>query len=316
MAALNLNLDLIGDVAAEAPTSAALLRTAGYPHISRTVMAALLIVRSAVLDRLTARDILRWWKDHDSHVHACQDEEDYALVQWADSAVEMVTDEQDARAHAQGIDLWKLHRQLEGDPRMHKAVWAYLGIDAEGHRVTPVKSMREAARIAGLGDNSHSRVSKALAALGITTEMRNRFWAAASSGADEGGDGGEEWEVAGFSVTRGGKAQGNVDASKRGLITAQPWYAPALRSGLANVTLRELADIAVRAVSYDTPENRSALQALMGEARTRALADPRAFHAEFDLALMRFNEAPEGRRAGEIDVEAQQQDEPMPAELH
>lgn len=74
------------------------------------------------------------------------------------------------------IDFGALQQLLEAsDPKLYRAALYHLGVDAKGHRLDKPMSLQAAAHAAGMGAKSHSRLSKALTAIGVTKAEKDRF---------------------------------------------------------------------------------------------------------------------------------------------
>lgn len=207
--------------------------------------------------------------------------------------------------------------QLITDPRMRKAIRLHLGVDSDGTRIPPI-SQRAAAEVAGIGANSHAAVNRALKAAGITKAVLNRFLASdATASADATPDADapqvdqeildatqtvvadeSDLQDAGFgAASSAGGATSNVDAGARGRLDKQAWWP---KDGkFAQLSHKQFATIAAKAIKFDSPSSAAAYEAVMREAARRANSDPSAFKAEMDAALRAESK---NRSKGEVAV--------------
>ncbi len=81
------------------------------------------------------------------------------------------------------IDIDSLKENLiraKASPRMFEAILNYIGVDADGNFLPTTYSREEAAEMAGLGRATGAEVSRAADALGVTGDVRSRFFASQS----------------------------------------------------------------------------------------------------------------------------------------
>lgn len=143
------------------------------------------------------------------------------------------------------IDFAALDKALAAiDPRLAVAARLYLGVDNDGSRNEKQLSQQEAARQAGMGENNHAVVSKALKALGVDKTARNRFWAS-SAAAPAISDG-----------------ESRIDAAPRGDDTGDATILEDIETGAEADTTRRLSD---ETGEYDGGADPTLAQAGFGE---------------------------------------------------
>jgi hypothetical protein len=185
------------------------------------------------------------------------------------------------------------------DPRLHHAVRLALGVDAQSDRLDKGLTNQQAAARAGLGENSGSRVSNAMKALGLTMQVR-RKWLSSNAQANERAEGLDETPPKSFaeeaaqeatsiivaepdstadsdeavgSEKKGAKFAGKTESKKvTAPLASRARYRAAVEIGFDKLSDAQLADLYIFSqpfVEKNAAQDRAALQTIVTELRRR-----------------------------------------------
>lgn len=192
------------------------------------------------------------------------------------------------------------------NPKMFKAVLAYIGVDEDGNYLPTTYSADEAAQSVGLAKSSGANVRRTAEALGLTADVISRFQAS-QTGVIGIAKNVSEASLSGISV-ESPKAGILYEPGKKGKDPkVQKFLLPALNDkGVLDFTKpdnRQLADIYSRASRYDAKDNGAVMQQLNAEVEARRAADRRGMDAAINRAYGKLVEEEEAQSVEQTEDE-------------